>query len=34
MYVKALSFRYMEKRQSTSTEAPLPPMCSVKYPNC
>ena len=31
-YLKALSFRKMEKRQITLSESPLPPMCSDKYP--
>ena len=31
-YLKALSFRNMEKRQNTSSKSPLPPMCSDKYP--
>ena len=24
----------MEKRRNTTTESPLPPMCSYRYPNC
>ena len=31
-YLKDLSFRNIEKRQNTSSESPLSPMCSDKYP--
>ena len=32
-YLEALSFRNMKKWQNTSSESPLPSMCSSKYPN-
>ena len=31
-YLKALSFRNIEKRQNTSNESELPLMCCNKYP--
>ena len=33
-YLKALSFRYIEKRRNTLNESRLLPMCSDRYLSC